>query len=357
METEDKKLTEEEFLGLAESCVMYWELFKEVTGYWMARDTSRLFAVTIDGKPCFYCYENYSVILTGDDFKNPLGIVPALKRLPKDSDIRFNPKSLPSFNLDSAPRFNLEGIPINGTLRSYHPNGQLAYKDSFKKGKRDVASSYSENGNLNREIDYANNILKEYYESGALSHIRQGANEKSYYESGVLKSECSDNTSKEYYESGALSRIKRGGNEKSYYESGVLKWESSYSFDKGVSIEKSYYKNGVLKTEIPHKNGWINGLVKVYDENGALEFEVPFTNGEYDRAKSYYKDATLRVELEREHDICLRYYRDNDILIEILYLNNRFETQEEHKGNELRLEISGTREKRYVFSEIKYETH
>ncbi|GAB7140130.1 hypothetical protein RsTz2092_00780 [Deferribacterales bacterium RsTz2092] len=403
METEDKKLTEEEFLRLAECCFIHQGLYRELTGTGVVGHrfdgvstdiaTLNLFILfdgvsTFDGKPCFNA-SPYPVILVGDDFKNPLGIVPCVRYL--KSSYRSNAFKRPLGLVEALAKFadgkddvirtelikiynynkkfagckddvirTLDGTPVNGVLRTYHSNRLLASETVFSEGKKcgieykyhsngklssktvfrddkecGVAYSYYEDGSSRSENDYDNDTSKSYYSSGVLSHIRQGKNRKEYYENSILKEEYSSSLSVDGKEI-LVTKI--------YYENGRLKNEFMSKAGKLDGIERSYYENGVLKTEQPYENGKREGIRKTYYANGVLETEHPYKNGRRNgNVMKYDENGTLEFEIPFEngiHGTAKSHYKDATLRFERIPASfSSAPRLRYYKNDELRLDI------------------
>ena len=52
--------------------------------------------------------------------------------------------------------------------------------------------------------------------------------------------------------------------------------------DEMNGVEKSYYESGELKSEVMFKDGKLNGVEKSYYKTGELESEIPYQDGKMD---------------------------------------------------------------------------
>ena len=203
----------------------------------------------------------------------------------------------------------------NGVCSFYYENGQLKEESSYRNGLLNgVVKLWDKYGNLKSEKSYVDckreGIVKRYYKSGVLKQeipVIEGLMEgilKEYDESGSLEEETPyvrgipSGIQKKYYESGPLKEeIKIDGSYakskrlRSYYESGVLRWERTEN-----NVEKYYYENGVLERERP-----INGIAKWYYESGALRSECESVDGKNADGfgYSYYESGSLKSEYKR----------------------------------------------------------
>ncbi|WP_171763019.1 MULTISPECIES: hypothetical protein [unclassified Vibrio] len=66
---------------------------------------------------------------------------------------------------------------------------------------------------------------------------------------------------------------------KEYYESGALKSVFEYRNGKREGIGRIYYESGNLKREFTYKKGKLDGIGKVYYEDGTVDSEFTYQNG------------------------------------------------------------------------------
>jgi len=107
----------------------------------------------------------------------------------------------------------------NGSVESYHENGQVWDKGNYKDGKLDGP-------------------FEKYYQNGQL-------NQKGNYKDG-----------------------KKEGFWEFYYQNGQLQYKENYKDGKLDGPFEKYYQNGQLEYKKTYKDGKQHGLVESYDENG-----------------------------------------------------------------------------------------
>jgi antitoxin component YwqK of YwqJK toxin-antitoxin module len=150
----------------------------------------------------------------------------------------------------------------NGTMRSFHKNGQLECERYYKDGKSfGDYIVYYENGNPKRETHYTDdpNIVDEIYynENGSISQKWR-----------LDKMKTHSGTTYEYYDNGHPQRIK--------------------DFYRGnLSRESTFYPNGKIKTKGEYTNGKPSGIWYYYNEDGT------YTTKDFDpkpRVTYYYSN-------------------------------------------------------------------
>jgi|TARA_Y100000031_G_C8158959_1_gene355970 antitoxin component YwqK of YwqJK toxin-antitoxin module len=120
--------------------------------------------------------------------------------------------------------------PFTGTVVSYHKNGQLSYKGTYKNGKKvGPFVSYHKNGQL---------WGKETYKDG-----------------------------------------ERDGPYVSYHKNGQLWRKGTFKNGELDGPFVSYWNNGQLWGKGTYKNGKRDGLLVVYHENGKLKSKGTYRNG------------------------------------------------------------------------------
>ncbi|UKM65408.1 tetratricopeptide repeat protein [Flavobacteriaceae bacterium GSB9] len=122
-------------------------------------------------------------------------------------------------------------------------------------------TSYYNNGNIARELEYKNgNLINSY---------------KIYFYSGQLKEQMHF-IDDEY-----------DGLNIEYYENGKIKTESNYNMGVLEGLVKKYHKSGKLKELINYKNDKRSGETHYYNENQKLVKKEFYFNGELYRSKTY----------------------------------------------------------------------
>lgn len=149
----------------------------------------------------------------------------------------------------------VKGKP-DGIRKRYHNNGMVEYEVKFKNGKEvGQRKTYSKDGVLVGEWTYVNGakdgLVKEYYRDGILKSV-------SKYHNGSYVA-----TVMNYNEKGNLlyysSDISKGGTEYSYHDNGKV----SREYNTGLNIEKTYYETGVLKSESDIKKACKKRIMKL----------------------------------------------------------------------------------------------
>jgi len=115
-------------------------------------------------------------------------------------------------------------------------------------------TTYYDNGNVSREMEYRNGYLindyREYYYSGQQY-------EKAFYVDGGFD-----------------------GKRTEYFPNGGVKLEEMYQLGKLSGSTKTYFENGKLKKEETYKNNIKDGIAKKYTEDGTLLVEEVYFNGD-----------------------------------------------------------------------------
>jgi len=133
-----------------------------------------------------------------------------------------------------------------------------------------TVKSFYENGNIERETIYKNNVY-----NGII---------KFYYDNGNLQSTC-------IYVDGV-----QNGETKSYFENGQINIIGLFINDKQEGVSTLFYENGKKHFEANYKNGLLDGLLKGYDENGILQLEINYKSNELDgEYKEYYSNGKIKV--------------------------------------------------------------
>ena len=158
-----------------------------------------------------------------------------------------------------------------------------------------------------------------YFLNGDSSHIeKEGAYQnnrktgiwKTYYPSGVLKSEITYQNNRPngyariYYKNGKISEegIWKGtkwvGNYTYYYENGNKAYEWSFNENgQRTGPQKYYYENGKLRIEGDWKNGKENGVIKEYYRGGGVKSEKIFAAGSFNASSSkFYAEKKVTIE-------------------------------------------------------------
>ena len=131
---------------------------------------------------------------------------------------------------------------LNGTVETYHENGQLDESYKFKNGKlHGGCESYYENGQLDERSKFKNGRINGLLEV--------------YFKSGQIESET-NYKNRQYH-----------GTERWWYENGQIRFESNWKNDQYHGIKKEWYKNGQLEREKYYHYGDLTHT-KYWDKNG-----------------------------------------------------------------------------------------
>ena len=159
-----------------------------------------------------------------------------------------------------------------------------------------VYFSKTESKKIEKEGNYVNN--------------RKSGIWKTYYPSGVLKSEITyvnnrpNGYAKIYYKNGKLSEegIWKGtkwvGKYNYYYENGKKAYEWSFNDNgKRSGVQKYYYESGKIRIEGDWQDGKENGVIKEYYEKGGVKSEKLFAAGSFNANSSkFYAEKKVKVE-------------------------------------------------------------
>ena len=125
---------------------------------------------------------------------------------------------------------SVSGLPLNGKLRLYYPDGVVREDINYANGVKDgVAQQYYPDGKQQVYMVYQNGVLE-----GGVS---------TYYNSGNMEYETK-------YAAGMMNGSRVG-----YYEDGTLMYEGEYVNGVKNGRERRYYEDGKLKSEIVYNMG------------------------------------------------------------------------------------------------------
>ena len=129
--------------------------------------------------------------------------------------------------------------------------------------------------------------------------------EKSYYQSGKLKSVGTFNQGKldgivtGYYEDGTIqvratydNGIKQG-RVIHYYPNGTKQVETFYTNDEFDGVRSTWFENGKLMELIPYSKGLVHGMVEIYYESGSVFEEVKYNYGSPKYITTYNEDGSI----------------------------------------------------------------
>ena len=192
--------------------------------------------------------------------------------------------------------FNVFFIANSQVLSNYNADTINRKNSENKKYGWWVILFKNQEDKINKEGPYANNRKQGIW--------------KSYYLSGVVKSEITYNNNrpngyaKIYYETGKLSEegIWKGtkwvGEYKFYHENGKKAYEWNFNNNgKRSGTQKYYHSNGKLRIIGDWKEGKENGVIKEYDEKGSLKSEKIYAAGEFNENSSkFYAKKEVSVD-------------------------------------------------------------
>ena len=159
--------------------------------------------------------------------------------------------------------FTLKDGEINGTAKSYYPNGQLKVIANFINGiKQGASKEYDEYGNITGELNYLNGEVSGYFKT-----FKNGK--------PIMTA--------------TIKNGKRNGISKEFDDNGDLLAEYNYLNDE-LNGQYKIYLNNKLKKIGGISNGVENGLFKFFDDEGRIEEEynmkLGLLEGQY--TKYYY---------------------------------------------------------------------
>jgi antitoxin component YwqK of YwqJK toxin-antitoxin module len=146
--------------------------------------------------------------------------------------------------------------PFTGVSLTYHENGQVNDRVTFKDGKQ-------------------NGLFEGYYENGQLAVTVNLKNDK---DDGLLESYREDGTLdfRMNYKDGELD-----GLWESYREVGTLFYRENYKDGEVDGIREFYREDGTLSIIENYTNGERDGLREEYREDGTLDFRMNYKDGEF----------------------------------------------------------------------------
>ncbi len=185
---------------------------------------------------------------------------------------------------DSAEFYRLiyfeEGIP-SGKVRDFFRNGTKQWEGYLQSVDPDIkvneAKYYFENGKVQYEVVYKNNLLdgplKEYNPQGKL------------LSQGHMKSDTAYGQWSTYREDGSLFTVNIrkhdvvDGPLTVYYSSGKVEKKGTKKMGKTHGWWDEFYENGTLKSHEYFEHDLMEGLAETYYENGQLETKGTYLHG------------------------------------------------------------------------------
>ena len=134
---------------------------------------------------------------------------------------------------------------LTGVQEAYYDGGQISHLKYYIDGLPERKYSWHPNGQLDERATY---------KAGKLDGVSL-----SYYDNGQL---CS----RTHYKRG-----KHDGLYESWYDNGQLQWRGSYKDDKLEGLFEHWSPNGELKSRISHQAGVRDGLCEIWHDNGQLK--------------------------------------------------------------------------------------
>lgn len=207
--------------------------------------------------------------------------------------------------------------PINGKLKCFYANKQLAEEATLVNGKKEgVNKAYYNDGKLKKECTFKDNKLngsfKEYYSNGKVTYSAiyvNGAREglvQAYSETGQLEDEYNykngllNGISKDYLDGKLLQKStyiqdRLDGEFFYYHPNGKVKIKTLYKQDKKEGPEKIYAPAGTLLEDNNYLDGKRSGLRKITDTKGNPVREMTYINGFLDGEYRQYVAADLYI--------------------------------------------------------------
>lgn len=158
----------------------------------------------------------------------------------------------------------------------------------------ELFTEHFKDGVVKSQIEY-----KDHTRTDTKEGVKDGP-EKVYYNSGELAFKVTNvkgkrNGAMDWYdrEGNHLEVIhfqhgKRHGVNKIFYADGTLRIEVNYIDDNKEGLEKYYFSTGKLASEVTFVNGQKVGLQKEYNEDGTLNNDVMYTHGYKEGEKRWY---------------------------------------------------------------------
>ena len=174
--------------------------------------------------------------------------------------------------------------PFTGASLTYHANGQVDKRVTFRDGKQDgLHELYRQNGEL---------VYSEIFKDG-----------KQFVEGAVALSAL-EPRGDVFYEIGSDTPYR--GIVVTHHENGLLAFKLSLIGGIPQGLIEVYWEDGQLRATENYANGELDGLREEYREDGTLELSANYTNGNLDGLREeYFEDGTLEL---REN------YKDGEML-------------------------------------------
>jgi len=165
--------------------------------------------------------------------------------------------------------------PFTGASLTYHANGQVDKRVTFRDGKQDgLHELYRQNGEL---------VYSEIFKDG-----------KQFVEGAVALSalEPRGDVFDVFYEIGSDTPYR--GVVVTHHENGLLAFKLSLIGGIPQGLIEVYWEDGQLRATENYANGELDGLREEYREDGTLELSANYTNGNLDGLREeYFEDGTL----------------------------------------------------------------
>ena len=156
--------------------------------------------------------------------------------------------------LTEEPAYYWKYEPKNGLYKSWHPNGQMRERCTYKNGKRDgLCESWHSNGRALGRCTYKNKELDGLYES--------------WYSNGQMSERCT-------YKNG-----KKDGLYEQWHENGQMLKRFTYENGKRDGLCEEWHSNGQMRYRHTYKNGEKDGLHENWHANGQMYMRCTFKNG------------------------------------------------------------------------------
>lgn len=184
----------------------------------------------------------------------------------------------------------------HGELRSYHDNGQLRFRQTYRHGTlHGEFSEYHDNGQLESRTELIDGKRRDgeclhYDAEGRLAARHFYQNDKldgpaERYRAGIL-------LSREHYRGGVLEGVKQ-----SFHADGSKSSEHSLKNGRIEGPERRWHANGKLFLESNYRHGKQHGAFRRFDEAGTLVEQGEYREGiKVGTSRDYFPSGALRRE-------------------------------------------------------------
>ena len=201
--------------------------------------------------------------------------------------------------------------PFTGVSLTYHENGQVEVRITFKDGNQDgLLERYFENGQLALTENYTNGnfdgLAEAYFENGTVRLTRN-------YTNGNL-----DGLRERYYANGQLAFMGNytngnlDGLQEEYFENGTVRLTGNYTNGNLDGLREAYFADGTVSLTENYANGELDGLREEYREDGTLSLRENYANGNHEGRQERYDENGVLVATSLEIEGLLYELQDID---------------------------------------------